>query len=50
MSNVGLPALRAADAGGAVLRRASHPPVRLTLREPPAPPHLGVGLSRGSEK
>lgn len=36
--------------GAVSYRRALHPPVRLTLREPPAPPHLGVGLSRGSKK
>ena len=31
-------------------RSASHRPVAHTLSVRPAPPHLGVGLSRGSEK
>ena len=47
---VGLPALRAADPGGAVLRPGFHRPAALLLARPLRLLHLGVGLSRGSEK
>ena len=47
---VGLPALRAADPGGAVLRPGFHRPAALLWARPLRLLRLGVGLSRGSEK